>query len=120
MRLQYTTLAGRRSCVSQMSDATSCECVGVKDAHGHGPATHPNHCGCSSAGALDLLAGFAPLEPKEPKDGFLAEMTNIPTTMATSIKVSAATTILLKCRRAGRSPALGFESIIPTAMLPLA
>jgi hypothetical protein len=73
------------------------------DTHSHG------HCGCSSDGALDLLAGFAPLEPS---DGFLAEMTNIPTTMAMTMKVSAATTILLKCRRAGRSPILASEFIM--------
>ena len=67
------------------------------------------HCGCSSAGALDLLPGFAPLEPS---DGFLAEMTNIPTRIAITIKVSAATTILLKCLRAGRSPILALELIM--------
>jgi hypothetical protein len=67
------------------------------------------HCGCSSAGALDLLAGFAPLEPNE---GFLVAITNMPTAMAITMKVSAATTILLKCRRAGRSPEFGSELIM--------
>src|ERR1700722_8263730 len=81
-----------------------------------GEYTKAAHCGCSSAGALDLLAGFAPLEPN---DGFLVEITNMPITMAMTMKVSAATTILLKCRRAGLSPTLASELIIKIGMLPL-
>ena len=58
---------------------------------------------------LDLLAGFEPLKPS---DGFLAEMTHIPARIAMTMKVNAATTILLKCRRAGRSPILASELIM--------
>jgi hypothetical protein len=62
---------------------------------------------------LDLLAGFASLEPS---DVFLAEMTDIPTRIAMTIKLSAATSILLKCRRAGRSPILASELIMKAGM----
>jgi hypothetical protein len=67
------------------------------------------HCGFSAAGELDLLAGVA--EPA-PRDDFLAEINHIPARIAKTIKANAATMILLKCRRAGRSPTLAFEVIM--------
>jgi hypothetical protein len=39
-------------------------------------------------------------------------MTHIPARIAMTMKVSAATKILFKCRRTGRSPALALELII--------